>query len=133
MGNSDAKLLLIGLDNAGKSTILGRIIEPDSGVGGITPTIGYKKDKFTKNGVDYEVLDMSGESKYRDLWQSNASTIDEKDRINGIIFVVDSSDKMRIRVAKSELDLLLENRSISNQIPFLFYANKCDIKGACSL
>lgn len=100
---------------------------------GITPTIGYKKDKFSRDGVDYEVLDMSGESKYRDLWQSNASTIDEKDRISGIIFVVDSSDKMRIRVAKSELDLILDNRSISSQIPFLFYANKTDIKGAASL
>lgn len=133
MGNSSAKLLLIGLDNAGKSTILARIMEPGEAVSGITPTIGYKKDKFTRNGVDYEVLDMSGESKYRDLWQSNATTIDEKDKISGIIFVVDSSDKMRIRVAKSELDLILDNRTISNQIPFLFYANKCDIKGACPL
>lgn len=83
--------------------------------------------------MDYEVLDMSGESKYRDLWQSNATTIDEKDRISGIIFVVDSSDKMRIRVAKSELDLILDNRNVSSQIPFLFYANKADIKGAASL
>jgi hypothetical protein len=35
---------------------------------------------------------MSGEKKYRDLWQSNAATIDERDKISGIIFVVDSSD-----------------------------------------
>ena len=46
---------------------------------------------------------------------------------------MDSSDKMRIRVAKSELDLILENKFISNQIPFLFYANKSDVKGACPL
>jgi len=53
------------------------------------------------------VLDMSGESKYRDLWQSNATHQSEKDTIHGIIFVVDCSDKMRIRVAKSELDMIL--------------------------
>ena len=74
MGNSSAKLLLIGLDNAGKSTILARIIEPDDKAAGFTPTIGYKKDKFTRSGIDFEVLDMSGESKYRDLWQSNATS-----------------------------------------------------------
>ena len=48
---------------------------------------------------------MSGESKYRDLWQSNATHQSEKDIIHGIIFVVDCSDKMRIKVAKSELDM----------------------------
>ena len=75
MGNSSAKLLLIGLDNAGKSTILARIIDPDNSGRGITPTIGYKKDQFSRNGIDFEVLDMSGESKYRDLWQSNATNL----------------------------------------------------------
>ncbi len=53
MGNSSAKLLLIGLDNAGKSTILARIIDPDQSANGITPTIGYKKDKFTRSGIDF--------------------------------------------------------------------------------
>jgi ADP-ribosylation factor-like protein 6 len=76
-------------------------LEPGESVNGITPTIGYKKDKFSRNGIDFEVLDMSGESKYRDLWQSNATNGDSKDKIHGMIFVVDSSDKMRIRVAKS--------------------------------
>jgi signal recognition particle receptor subunit beta len=40
---------------------------------------------------------------------------------------------MRLRVAKSELDMILENKYISAEIPFLFYANKNDLKGACSL
>lgn len=53
MGNSSARLLLIGLDNAGKSTILARIIDPDFATSGITPTIGFKKDTFTRCGVDF--------------------------------------------------------------------------------
>ena len=83
--------------------------------------------------MDFEVMDMSGESKYRDLWQSNATHQTEKDTIHGIIFVVDCSDKMRIRVAKSELDMILENQNISKNLPFLFFANKNDLKGACNL
>jgi ADP-ribosylation factor-like protein 6 len=133
MGNSSARLLLIGLDNAGKSTILARIIDPDFSANGITPTIGFKKDTFSRSGVDFEVLDMSGESKYRDLWQTNAVGNSDRDRIEGIIFVVDSSDRMRLRVARSELDMILDSKAISNEIPFLFYANKNDVKGACPL
>jgi signal recognition particle receptor subunit beta len=40
---------------------------------------------------------------------------------------------MRIKVAKSELDMIIENKNISGKIPFLFYANKNDMKGACSI
>ena len=53
MGNKTAKLLLIGLDNAGKSTILAKIIDPDERIAGTTPTIGYKKDKFSRNGLNF--------------------------------------------------------------------------------
>ena len=101
MGNEECKLLLIGLDNSGKTTILSRIMNPDEGKSNITPTIGYKKEKFSRNGITFEVLDMSGESKYRDLWQSNAQQTTNK--IDGILFVADSSDKMRLNVARSEL------------------------------
>lgn len=53
MGNKTAKLLLIGLDNAGKSTILAKIIDPDERIAKTTPTIGYKKDKFSRNGLNF--------------------------------------------------------------------------------
>jgi GTPase SAR1 family protein len=53
MGNSDAKLLLIGLDNSGKTTILSRIIDPDTLDPNITPTIGFKKSNFSRNGIDF--------------------------------------------------------------------------------
>ena len=71
---------------------------------------------------------MSGESKYRDLWQANVGVSKSSDQFDGIVFVVDSSDKMRINVARSELELILENEMISKNTPFLFYANKIDRK-----
>jgi GTPase SAR1 family protein len=60
MGNSEGKLLLVGLDNSGKTTILSRIINPDKLNTDITPTIGFKKSTFTRNGINFEVFDMSG-------------------------------------------------------------------------
>jgi ADP-ribosylation factor-like protein 6 len=34
----------------------------------VVPTIGYNEDKFVKNDISYTFYDMSGQSKYRDLW-----------------------------------------------------------------
>ena len=60
MGNEEGKLLLIGLDNSGKTTILSRLMSPSDPRKDITPTIGFKKEKFSRNGVTFEVFDMSG-------------------------------------------------------------------------
>lgn len=48
MGNADAKLLLIGLDNSGKTTILSRLVNPGRYDPNITPTIGFNKNKFSR-------------------------------------------------------------------------------------
>ena len=53
MGSSESKLILVGLDNSGKTTILSGIIDPDILKTDITPTIGYKKSKFSRNGIDF--------------------------------------------------------------------------------
>ena len=99
MGNDECKLLLIGLDNSGKTTILSKLVNPTGSTSQVTPTVGYNKQKFSRYGITFEVFDMSGESKYRDLWQSNA--YEETNKISGIIFVADSSDRMRLNVARS--------------------------------
>jgi ADP-ribosylation factor-like protein 6 len=68
---------------------------------------------------------MSGQSKYRDLWEKYYNDI------NGIIYVVDSTDKIRMAVAKNELDQLLTHNDIKGKnVPILFFANKMDIPGA---
>ena len=50
-----------------------------------------------------------------------------------IIFVVDASDQLRIRVAKNELDLLLEDEVLMKRdVPIMFFANKMDLDEAMS-
>ena len=68
---------------------------------------------------------MSGQGRYRNLWEHYYK------ECQGIVFVVDSSDKLRMVVAKDELDMLLQHPDIrSRKIPILFFANKMDIPGA---
>ena len=53
------------------------------------------------------------------------------DLSDAIIFVVDAADRLRIKVAKNELEMLLQNESlISREVPILFYANKMDLSSA---
>lgn len=70
---------------------------------------------------------MSGHGKYRDLWEHYYKDC------HGIIFVIDSSDRLRLVVVRDELDLLLQHPDVCNRkIPLLFYANKMDCKDALS-
>ena len=70
---------------------------------------------------------MSGQGRYRNLWEHYYRDC------GGIIFVVDSSDKLRIVVAKDELDMLLKNPEIqSRNIPILLFANKMDKRESLS-
>ena len=40
---------------------------------------------------------------------------------------------MRLNVARSELEMIIENEKIPKDIPYLFYANKSDVKGSVPL
>ncbi|KAG8227318.1 hypothetical protein J437_LFUL006759 [Ladona fulva] len=71
---------------------------------------------------------MSGQGRYRNLWENYYNDC------HGIIFVVDSSDTLRLVVVRDELDLLLNHPDIScRRIPILFFANKMDAREALSV
>lgn len=77
--------------------------------------------------VGFTAFDMSGQGRYRNLWEHYYK------ECQGIVFVVDSSDKLRMVVAKDELDMLLQHPDIrSRKIPILFFANKMDCRDALS-
>lgn len=118
------KVLLVGLDNSGKTTIL-NVMKPKKAPLQTIPTVGYTEETFTKNGICFSAVDMSGQGRYRNLWEHYYSDVE------AIIFVVDSTDKLRLCVAKNELDLMLENASIkAGKAPLLIFANKMDCADA---
>lgn len=68
-----------------------------------------------------------GQSRYRNLWDHYYRETD------AIIYVVDSSDRMRLVVSREELNSMLSHRDLQNRpIPLLVFANKSDMKDSLS-
>ncbi|XP_055346403.1 ADP-ribosylation factor-like protein 6 [Paramacrobiotus metropolitanus] len=115
-------ILVVGLDNSGKSTII-NFLKPDNlrVSGEIPPTVGVKIEKVKYKNTILQFHDMSGQGKYRAMWERCFSDC------HAIIFVVDSSDKVRVVVAKEEFDGLVQHPAMQERsIPLLVLANKKD-------
>jgi ADP-ribosylation factor-like protein 6 len=126
-GKREVSVLVLGLDNSGKSSLLNFLRPRETQSYDIAPTVGFNVEHFSCKGLSFSAFDMSGQSRYRTLWGNYYRTT------NGIIFVVDSSDKTRILVAREELQQLLSHPDIaSRDIPILFFANKMDVRDALS-
>lgn len=126
-GRREVNVLVVGLDNSGKSSLLNYLRPREAQSEFVAPTVGFNVEQFTCKGLSFNAFDMSGQSRYRTLWGNYYRTT------NGIIFVVDSADKTRILVAREELQQLLSHPDISSRsIPILFFANKMDIRDALS-
>eukprot|EP00796_Vickermania_ingenoplastis_P007596 gene7596-5357_t len=124
MGQSSTKLSLVvcGLDNSGKTTIMNALKPEEHRAQNISATIGYNVETFQKGKVKFTAFDMGGAKKFRDLWSSYYQNVD------GIIFVIDSSDALRLCVVKDELEEMLQHADIkSRPVPLLIFANKMDI------
>ncbi|XP_050413374.1 ADP-ribosylation factor-like protein 6 [Patella vulgata] len=123
----EANVLVVGLDNSGKTTILNQLKPDDTKAHDIVPTVGFNVEKFATKSLSFTAFDMSGQGRYRNLWEHYYR------ECHGVIFVVDSSDKLRMVVAKDELDQLLQHPDVKNRrIPILFFANKMDMREAVS-
>ena len=85
----------------------------------VVPTVGFSVEEFSKNGLAFTVFDMSGQGRYRNLWEHYYKDV------GGIIFVIDSTDKIRMCVAKDELETMLQHSDVGD-VPLLFFANKMD-------
>ncbi|XP_030657666.1 ADP-ribosylation factor-like protein 6 isoform X1 [Nomascus leucogenys] len=121
----EVHVLCLGLDNSGKTTIINKLKPSNAQSQNILPTIGFSIEKFKSSSLSFTVFDMSGQGRYRNLWEHYYK------EGQAIIFVIDSSDRLRMVVAKEELDTLLNHPDIKHRrIPILFFANKMDLRDA---
>ena len=122
-----ASVIVIGLDNSGKTTLL-NCLKPSDGSHQFlesTPTIGFTMEHFRRGKLDFKCFDMSGQGKYRSLWETYY-----KDA-QGIIWVIDSTDHFRMCEVKDELDTTLNHPDVKDSdISILLFANKMDLPDA---
>merc|ERR1712137_105166 len=130
-GSREMRILMVGLDAAGKTTILyklklGEIVTT-------IPTIGFNVENVEYKNINFTVWDVGGQDKIRPLWRHYYQNT------QAIIFVVDSSDKERIdginnqeHSAKEELERMLQEDELKNSI-LLVFANKQDLPNVMSV
>lgn len=117
----EARLLILGLDNAGKTCVLKKLSEED--ITHIMPTQGFNIKSITQSGFKLNVWDIGGQRAIRPYWRHY---FDETD---ALIYVVDSADKQRLEEAANELEQLLEEDKLAG-VPILVFANKQDLISA---
>lgn len=120
----ELRILMIGLDNSGKTSILYTLMS-DYNIES-RPTIGFNTETIVYNNYKLSIWDVGGQEKIRPLWKHYYQNTDV------IIFVVDASDWTRIDMAKEELHKTMCSDELQN-CPLLVLANKQDIKGALSV
>mmetsp|Transcript_22754 Transcript_22754/g.26736 ORF Transcript_22754/g.26736 Transcript_22754/m.26736 type:complete len:186 (+) Transcript_22754:88-645(+) len=122
-GSKEVRILILGLDNAGKTTILYKLQnESDEDIQTI-PTIGFNVETLSYKNIKFQVWDLGGQTSIRPYWRCYYPNTD------AIIFVVDSADKERLNVAQQELLAMLEEEELKDAI-LLVFANKQDQPGS---
>ncbi|XP_032535771.1 ADP-ribosylation factor-like protein 11 [Chiroxiphia lanceolata] len=118
----DAQVVMLGLDFAGKSTLLYKL---KSGQAVETcPTVGFNVESLqTPCGISFTLWDVGGQDSLRVSWP------DYLEDINTLVFVIDSTDVARLSEAAAALEEALSHPSMAG-IPVLLLANKQEVPGA---
>merc|ERR1712199_37608 len=122
-GKKDCRILMVGLDAAGKTTILYKLKLGE--VVTTIPTIGFNVETVEYKNISFTVWDVGGQDKIRPLWRHYYQNT------QGIIFVVDSNDKERVGEAKDELNRMLSEDELRDGV-LLVLSNKSDLPQAMS-
>eukprot|EP00927_Polykrikos_kofoidii_P075569 TRINITY_DN71854_c0_g1_i1.p1 TRINITY_DN71854_c0_g1~~TRINITY_DN71854_c0_g1_i1.p1 ORF type:complete len:198 (+),score=39.20 TRINITY_DN71854_c0_g1_i1:56-649(+) len=123
----ERRMVLLGIDNAGKTTTLEQM-KSLFGLKGmpsdkIPPTIGLNLGKIQIDNVTAVFWDLGGHSSFRSVWHNYYS------EVQGVMFVLDSADTVRMEEAKTTLCDILSHDALRD-VPVLCMANKQDLPAA---
>ncbi|KAK6621182.1 ADP-ribosylation factor-like protein 5B [Polyplax serrata] len=114
---------MVGLDNAGKTTILYQFLMNE--VVHTSPTIGSNVEEVVWRNIHFIMWDLGGQQSLRAAWSTYYTNTEF------VIVVIDSTDKERLIMAKEELWRMLSHEDLA-KAAVLIYANKQDLKGSLS-
>jgi len=118
------RILFLGLDNAGKTTIIKRLNGDD--INTISPTLGFEIKTFVHDKYTLNIWDVGGQRMLRPYWRNYFEQTD------AIVWVVDSSDRLRMDDCRKELHALLQEDRLAGA-SLLVFANKQDLAGSLSV
>ncbi|MFX0184691.1 MAG: ADP-ribosylation factor-like protein [Candidatus Hodarchaeota archaeon] len=113
------QIVIIGLDGAGKTTIVNRLLRSEFVPTTRTLGVNYRTVKYRQ--IEFNLVDLGGQQIYRNLlWQPSL------EKAKAIVFVLDSAD-LRLQEAS---DAFWDSIQRNENAPVLFIANKIDLTGA---
>lgn len=112
----EATIAVVGLDNAGKTTLLHRLMTGD--VQSFSPTERAHLETFRFGSATFHCWDLGGHSSVRYLWDEYCAAV------NGVVFMVDSADPERLGESARELAQMWQSLP---GVPFVVLYNKSDI------
>eukprot|EP00744_Colponema_vietnamica_P002516 GILI01003927.1.p1 GENE.GILI01003927.1~~GILI01003927.1.p1 ORF type:complete len:179 (+),score=47.44 GILI01003927.1:37-573(+) len=122
--DKDPRILILGLDNAGKTTILKKLTEDDDYKGPIAPegpTQGFNVKSLNVAGREAKLCDLGGQRSLREYWQDYYQSTD------CLMYVVDASDQRRLEEAHETFNEVV---AAVPRLPILVFANKQDLATA---
>ncbi|XP_039372925.1 putative ADP-ribosylation factor-like protein 5C isoform X2 [Lepidochelys kempii] len=117
-GSQEHKVIIVGLDNAGKTTILYQFLMNE--VVHTSPTIGSNVEEIILRKTHFLMWDIGGQETLRSTWNTYYSNTEF------VILVIDSTDRERLTVTKEELYKMLAHENAA----VLIFANKQDVKNS---
>ncbi|XP_025851571.2 putative ADP-ribosylation factor-like protein 5C isoform X2 [Vulpes vulpes] len=120
-GNQEHKVIIVGLDNAGKTTILYQFLMNE--VIHTSPTIGSNVEEIVLQKTHFLMWDIGGQEALRSTWNSYYSNTEF------IILVIDSTDRDRLLTTREELHKMLAHEALRDA-SVLIFANKQDMKNS---
>ena len=127
LAGKKGSLLVLGLDNAGKTTLLYTLASAEDATRSFPPTDRPALNEFRTGGIQFSAWDLGGHEAVRHMWQDYVC-----EQVSAVVFLVDAADTERLEEAAYELDALVVGDKTLEGIPIAVLLNKCDLDDALS-